>query len=146
MGNYVHSNLIAGEQVVHETGVHPIVFLPPAAFVIGGIGFGVLGMPYPGVIFLAIGVVMFAAAWIRQWSSEFAVTNKRVIIKVGFISRRTIEINMSKVESVEVNQDIFARLLNYGTIVVIGTGGTKEPFDLIADPLAFRRAVQSQQA
>jgi len=84
-------------------------------------------------------------AWIRQWASEFAVTNKRVIVKVGLISRRTIEINMSKVESVEVNQDIFARLFNYGTIVVIGTGGTKEPFDLIDDPLAFRRAVQSQQ-
>ena len=64
---------------------------------------------------------------------------------MGFISRRTIEINMSKVESVEVNQDIFGRLLNYGTIVVIGTGGTKEPFALIGDPLAFRRAVQSQQ-
>ena len=98
-----------------------------------------------GAVFLAIGVVLFLAAWIRQWSSEFAVTNKRVIIKVGFISRRTIEINMSKVESVEINQDILGRLLNYGTIVVIGTGGTKEPFALIDDPLAFRRAVQAQQ-
>ena len=46
----------------------------------------------------------------------------------------------------EVNQDIFGRLFNYGTILVIGTGGTKEPFALINDPLAFRRAVQSQQA
>jgi uncharacterized membrane protein YdbT with pleckstrin-like domain len=145
MGNYVQSNLLPGEQVVYETGVHPIVFLPPAAFVIGGVVFGILGMPPAGAVFLAIGVVLFAGAWIRQWSSEFAVTNKRVIIKVGFISRRTIEINMSKVESVEINQDIFARLLNYGTITVIGTGGTKEPFALINDPLAFRRAVQSQQ-
>jgi uncharacterized membrane protein YdbT with pleckstrin-like domain len=146
MGNYVQSNLIPGEQVVYETKVHPIVFLTPSAFVTGGIVFGLLGMPPAGAVFLAIGVVLFAAAWIRQWSSEFAVTNKRVIIKVGFISRRTIEINMSKVESVEVNQDIFGRVLNYGTIVVIGTGGTKEPFALIDDPLAFRRAVQSQQA
>ena len=145
MGSYVQNNLIPGEQVVHETGVHPVVFLSPAAFVIGGIVFGMLGMPYPGVIFLLVGVVLFAGAWIRQWSSEFAVTNKRVIIKVGFISRRTIEINMSKVESVEIDQDIFGRLLNYGTITVIGTGGTKEPFALISDPLAFRRAVQAQQ-
>jgi uncharacterized membrane protein YdbT with pleckstrin-like domain len=145
MGNYVHSNLIPGEQVVYQTKIHPVVFLTPSAFVIGGIVFGILGMPYPGAIFLGIGVVMFAGAWIQQWSGEFAVTNKRVIIKVGFISRRTIEINMSKVESVEVNQDVFGRVLNYGTIVVIGTGGTKEPFTLIGDPLAFRRAVQSQQ-
>ena len=146
MGNYVQTNLIAGEQIVYQTKVHPIVFVTPALFVIGGIVFGVLGMPPAGAVFLAIGVVLFLAAWIRQWSSEFAVTNKRVIIKVGFISRRTIEINMSKVESVEINQDIFGRLLNYGTIVVIGTGGTKEPFALIDDPLAFRRAVQAQQS
>ena len=145
MGKYVQDNLLPGEQVVYQTGVHLIVFLAPSIFVIGGIVFGILGMPYPGAIFLAIGVVLFVAAWIRQWSSEFAVTSKRVIIKVGFISRRTIEINMSKVESVEINQDIFGRLLNYGTIVVIGTGGTKEPFALIEDPLAFRRAVQAQQ-
>ena len=101
---------------------------------------------HPGAVLLGFGVLALAGAWLRQWSSEFAVTNRRVIIKVGFISRRTIEINMSKVELVEVNQDIFARMFNYGTITVIGTGGTKEPFDLIDDPLAFRRAVQSQQS
>jgi uncharacterized membrane protein YdbT with pleckstrin-like domain len=85
------------------------------------------------------------AAWIRRWTSEFAVTNKRVVIKVGLISRRMIEMNLSKVESIEVRQDIPGRLVNYGTIVVIGTGGTKEPFTTIDDPLAFRRAVQTQQ-
>jgi uncharacterized membrane protein YdbT with pleckstrin-like domain len=145
MGTYVRNNLIAAEQIVYQTKVHPIVFASPALFVMAGIVFGILGMAPAGAAFLAIGAVLFMAAWIRQWSSEFAVTDKRVIIKVGFISRRTIEINMSKVESVEINQDLFGRLLNYGTIIVIGTGGTKEPFALICDPLAFRRAVQSQQ-
>ena len=95
---------------------------------------------------LGLGVVLAFGAWLQQWSCEFAVTNKRVIIKLGFVSIRTIEINMSKVESVEVTQNIVGRLLGYGSITVIGTGGTKEPFDLIADPLAFRRAVQSQQS
>ena len=146
MGAYVEANLIAGEQVVYQTRIHPIVFLSPGAFILLGIGLGVFGIPSAGLVVLGFGVLMLIGAWIRQWASEFAVTNKRVIVKVGFISRRTIEINMSKVESVEVNQDIFARLFNYGTIVVIGTGGTKEPFDLIDDPLAFRRAVQSQQS
>jgi uncharacterized membrane protein YdbT with pleckstrin-like domain len=146
MGNYVRSNLIDGEQVVYETSVHPIVFLGPGVVIVLGIGLGAAYSPAGGVAVLAMGALMLAGAWIRQWASEFAVTNKRVIIKVGFISRRTIEINMSKVESVEVNQDIFARMFNYGAIVVIGTGGTKEPFDLINDPLAFRRAVQSQQS
>jgi uncharacterized membrane protein YdbT with pleckstrin-like domain len=146
VGKYVEANLIAGEQVVYQTRIHPIVFLTPGAFIILGILVGAFGIPAAGLVMLGFGVLMLLGAWIRQWASEFAVTDKRVIVKVGFVSRRTIEINMSKVESVEVNQDIFARLFNYGTIVVIGTGGTKEPFDLIDDPLAFRRAVQSQQA
>jgi uncharacterized membrane protein YdbT with pleckstrin-like domain len=146
VGKYVESNLIAGEQVVYQTRIHPIVFLPAAAVVIAGIALGIASSPAGGLAVLVMGVAMAAGAWIRQWASEFAVTNKRVIVKVGFISRRTIEINMSKVESVEVDQDIFARLFNYGAITVIGTGGTKEPFDLIDDPLGFRRAVQSQQS
>jgi uncharacterized membrane protein YdbT with pleckstrin-like domain len=146
MASYVQSNLIDGEEVVYQTSIHPIVYLSPAAFILFGIGLGLFGIPQAGVLVLGLGALMLIGAWFRQWTSEFAVTNRRVIVKVGFISRRTIEINLSKVESVEVNQDVFARLFNYGTILVIGTGGTKEPFDLINDPLAFRRAVQSQQS
>jgi uncharacterized membrane protein YdbT with pleckstrin-like domain len=146
MGAYVDRNLNPGETVVYQTSIHPIVYAAPAFFVFLGIGFGASGMREVGLILLGLAVLGLAGAWIRQTSSEFAVTDRRVIVKVGFISRRTIEINMSKVESIEVNQDIFGRIFNYGTILVIGTGGTKEPFSLINDPLAFRRAVQSQQA
>ena len=146
MGSYVRSNLIAGEEVVYETGLHPIIYLSPAALIFGGIVLGTVINPSIGAVLLGFGVLSLAGAWLRQWAGEFAVTNRRVIVKLGFISRRTIEINLSKVESVEVNQDIFGRLFNYGTITVIGTGGTHEPFALINDPLAFRRAVQSQQA
>lgn len=80
--------------------------------------------------------------FIRRATSEYAITNKRVIIKVGLISRRTLEMNLSKIESVNVNQSILARLLGYGSIVVIGTGGTRETFHNIAEPLMFRRKFQ----
>jgi uncharacterized membrane protein YdbT with pleckstrin-like domain len=143
MGSYVDDNLMPGEQVVLQTRIHGIVFLPPAVMIL--LGIGLFMIPIAGLLVLLVGMAMLVGAWIRHWTSEFAVTDRRVIIKVGLISRQTIEINMSKVESVEVRQGILARLLNYGTIVVIGTGGTKEPFDMIDDPLAFRRAVQSQQ-
>ena len=71
-----------------------------------------------------------------------AVTNKRVIIKVGLISRRTAELNLNKVENIGVNQSILGRILNYGTITVVGTGGTHEQFRWVASPIEFRRAVQ----
>ena len=146
MGSYVRGNLLPDEAVVYETRLHPIVYLSPAVMIFGSIVLGAAVNESIGAVLLGLGIISLASAWLRQWAGEFAVTTRRVIVKIGFISRRTIEINLSKVESVEVNQDIFGRMLNYGTITVIGTGGTHEPFALINDPLAFRRAVQSQQS
>jgi uncharacterized membrane protein YdbT with pleckstrin-like domain len=141
---YVDSNLNPGESVVYRTSLHWIIYLAPVMLV----GFGVVlafGQTTAGLAILGLGLVLGLASWIRQMSSEFAVTTARVIVKIGFLSRRTIEINLSRVESIQVDQSLFGRMLNYGTIMVIGTGGTKEPFTLIAAPLAFRHAVQAQQ-
>jgi uncharacterized membrane protein YdbT with pleckstrin-like domain len=73
-----------------------------------------------------------------------AVTSRRVVIKTGLTSRKTIEMLLNKVESIEVNETTFGRILGYGAIVVIGTGGTTEPFQKIAHPLEFRSQVQQQ--
>ena len=77
----------------------------------------------------------------RRWTTELAVTNRRVIYKRGFISRHTIEMNMDKVESVDVDQTILGRMMGYGNIVVRGTGSGLEPMRDIADPLTFRNHV-----
>ena len=77
-----------------------------------------------------------------RYADEFAVTNKRVIVKTGLISRRTLEMNLSKIESVNVDQSIMGRILGYGTITIIGTGGTRESFPKIAEPLLFRKKFQ----
>jgi len=73
-----------------------------------------------------------------------AVTSRRVVIKTGLASRKTIEMMLNKVESIEVSETTFGRMLGYGTIAVIGTGGTLEPFHNIARPLEFRSQVQQQ--
>src|SRR5262249_28664278 len=86
-------------------------------------------------------LTLFIAPLIQRATSEFAVTNRRLIIKLGLISRRTVELNLSRVESIEVHQGVLGRLLDYGTISVNGTGGTIESFNAIAHPLEFRRAV-----
>jgi uncharacterized membrane protein YdbT with pleckstrin-like domain len=123
MGNYVQSNLGTGEQVVYEAKLHWIIFVSLKAI-----------------------LTLFIAPLIAFSTSEFAITNKRVVIKVGLISRRTLEMNLNKIESVNVNQGILGRMLGYGTIVVIGTGGTKEPFAAISDPMTFRKKFQELQA
>ena len=79
---------------------------------------------------------------IRQMTSEFVITNKRIIMKTGLISRKTFEMNLQKIESVNVNQSFWGRILGFGTVTIIGTGGSKESFSDISNPLLFRRKFQ----
>ena len=124
--SYIDESLIPGEVIVHRARVS---WWSQAGHVVLGI---VLLVVLVGLIFLAI-------AWIRIHSTELAITNKRVIAKFGFIKRDTVEINLSKVEAVRVEQTFWGRMLNYGTILMTGTGGSIEPIPNIADPLVFRR-------
>ena len=123
-----------------------------AFFGLIGLSFVVFGLVNPelsyfwmlGAVFLVYAAAVGIDRAIHYASSEFAVTNKRVVIKVGFINRKTLEMVLTKVETIRVDQSILGRVLNYGTIVVTGTGGTNEPFTAIANPLEFRRQVQAR--
>ena len=94
---------------------------------------------------LLLAFLVFAiTSLIARATSEFAVTNKRVLIKTGWLRRHSLETLLSKVEGIRVEQSIFGRMWDYGTIVVSGTGGLNEPFRGIASPMQFRRVVQEQ--
>ena len=95
---------------------------------------------------LATGGVIFAIGLLRRNATEMAVTNRRVIVKSGLAERRTIEVLLSRIESVAVEEPALGRLLGYGTVIVRGTGGTPEVFSKIARPLEFREQVQRQIA
>ena len=148
---YLEKNLLPGETIAYRAHLHPIIFLQSAIFGLIGLGFVVYGLVNPGLpAFWVLGAVflIYAATFgigraIHYLSSEFAITNKRVVIKVGFINRKTLEMVLTKVETIRVDQSILGRVFNYGTIVVTGTGGTNEPFTSIANPLEFRRQVQT---
>jgi uncharacterized membrane protein YdbT with pleckstrin-like domain len=92
---------------------------------------------------LAFGLLILLVAFVKRQSSDFAVTNKRVMMKTGVFSTRSIELLLSKIEAIAVNQSFAGRIFGYGDIVVTGSGGTREAFSNIQGPLAFRRAVQS---
>jgi uncharacterized membrane protein YdbT with pleckstrin-like domain len=119
VGSYIQSNLLKDEHVVYETTLHWITFVS-----------------FRGLL------TLFIAPLIDRFCSEFAITNRRVIIKQGLVSRRTFEMNLSKIESVNVDQSLLGRMLGYGTIALIGTGGTRETFGDIAAPIEFRRQFQ----
>jgi uncharacterized membrane protein YdbT with pleckstrin-like domain len=142
--SYVDKTLLPGEQVAFRTQLHWILYVPAAVII--ALGLASFASPHTaglGVYILLAGLATALIAYVRRSASEFAVTNKRVIVKVGFVRRRTIEMLLRQVEALEVQQDILGRILGYGTIVIVGTGGTREPFEKIGAPLEFRRAAQA---
>ncbi len=146
--SYIDGNLLEGERVVYRTRLHwllfavPVLFtivvlLPVAWFLANGTGSRFGWIP------LGFALLVLLAAFVKRYSSDFAVTSKRVMMKTGVFSTRSIELLLSKIEAIVVNQSFAGRIFDYGDIVVTGSGGTKEAFSNIQGPLEFRRAVQS---
>jgi uncharacterized membrane protein YdbT with pleckstrin-like domain len=127
VASYVDSVLISGESVLHRGHVS----LWPHAW---KIVLGIVLLPLFG-----LGLVFLAWVWILYRTTEIAITDKRIIAKFGFISRSTIEINLPKVESVQVDQGVMGRMLDYGTIIVAGAGTPNLSIPGAAGPLEFRK-------
>lgn len=146
--SYIKSQLLPGEHIRYRGHLHGMIFVPAGAFAVLAVLTLVFAMQsgeWPLFYGLAVpAVVAYLWAQILYSTSEFAVTNKRVVIKVGWLSRRTVETMLSKVEGINVEQSLLGRLLGYGSIVITGTGGTQEPFRNIGNPFEFRRQVQAQ--
>ena len=144
---YVDSNLLPNEQVTYRARLHRIIYLLPVCVLIIAIVVAIAsGSWIAGGVLGLIGLVLLVPPWIRSISSEFAVTNKRVLVKVGLVRRHSLELLLQKVEGIGVDQGILGRILGYGTITVSGKGGTREAFRMIARPLEFRRQVQASLA
>jgi uncharacterized membrane protein YdbT with pleckstrin-like domain len=154
--SYIDQNLTVGEVVHYRTQLHWTALLAPlvvgAIFTIGAIALFVAASravePGPFVIAGAACALIAGAALVtglvRRSATEMAVTNRRVLMKSGVFARRTVELMLSKVESISVDQGVLARMTGYGRVVVRGTGGTHEIFDRVAAPLEFRRQVHEQ--
>jgi uncharacterized membrane protein YdbT with pleckstrin-like domain len=147
---YVERHLLPNEQVVYKTRLHWILFLRSALLILAGIVLSallwrVLDPPwlwYVGLVVVGIGAFWAFVHLVELMTSEFAVTTTRLIFKVGLIARYTTELLLSKVESIGVTQGLSGRLLNYGDLTVTGTGGAREVFRRVRDPIGFRNYVQ----
>jgi uncharacterized membrane protein YdbT with pleckstrin-like domain len=146
--SYIDRNLIAGERIVYRTRLHWLVLLPPLLIILvvllplcwylaQGENRSLAWIP------LLLAVLILLPAIIKRRSSDFAVTNKRVMMKSGVFTTHSVELLLNKIEAIGVDQSFIGRLFGYGNIVVTGSGGTHEAFSNIQGPLEFRRAVQS---
>jgi uncharacterized membrane protein YdbT with pleckstrin-like domain len=155
MGRYIDDILQPGEKVLYSTNAHWIFYLPAIAAWLVALALYIIARNTvsPGletmwlVLAAAAGLVALAAtarAWFHVWTTETDVTNLRVVHKTGFVKRRTFEMSLDKVESVDVNQSILGRIMNYGDVTVRGVGEGLETIRTIASPLDFRNHITAR--
>ncbi len=155
MGRYIDDILQPDEKVLYSTNAHWIVHWKGILGWIVAAGLLVLSgmVPNEGLVLTLLAssaVVAIAAmywsvqAWFHRWTTETDVTNLRVVHKQGFIKRQTFEMSLDKVESVDVNQSILGRILNYGNVSIFGVGEGNKTIDTIASPLEFRNFITAR--
>src|SRR3954468_19234680 len=143
---YVERILQPGESVLHAARRHWFIYLKGLLLLLAALVCLMLavGSDQPGIsiplwlgagVLGLLGAVSAIAALIEQATTELVLTDRRVIYKTGLLKRHTMEMNRSKVETVSVDQSVLGRLLNYGTVIVRGTGGSPQPIPKIDDPL-----------
>jgi uncharacterized membrane protein YdbT with pleckstrin-like domain len=155
MGRYIDEILQPGERVLYSTNAHWMFYLPAiAAWLVALIllllsrsttteGIVLLCLSASAVVAI-VALYWTAKAWFHRWTTETDVTNFRIVHKTGFIKRRTFEMSLDKVESVDVNQSILGRIMNYGDVTILGVGEGKETIRTIASPLAFRNSITAR--
>lgn len=148
MASYIEGALIKDEKVICTGKVSPwseapLIILGVLFLAVGGLG--LIFWDLLVAIWAVCGLGLILIVYIRLTTTELAFTNKRVIAKMGFISRQTVELNISKVESIQVDQGILGRICNFGTLVISGAGTPQAPIKDIANPMAFRRAFMEYQ-
>lgn len=158
---YIKENLLTNEKIIFQTQPHRIIFLLPILLFIGSLFVPYflknnlnflsqtvfMNMTLPTLLGLLIGLIAIFSlidSMIMYKKSEYGITTKRIVMKTGWIRRRSIEIFLEKVEAIYVDQSVLGRMLDYGIITVVGTGGSRDPFLYVPSPLNFRHQAQQQ--
>src|ERR1700759_3758646 len=153
MARYIDEILQPGEQVLYSTNAHWIFYFPAIVAWIVVAALLILSFAFPpaALVGLASAAVVAVPAlfwtikgWFHRMTTETDVTNHRVVHKTGFIKRKTFEIALDKIESVDVEQSIMGRVLNYGDVRINGVGEGTQNIPTIASPLAFRSAITTR--
>ncbi|HEV7881188.1 PH domain-containing protein [Bradyrhizobium sp.] len=155
MARYIDDILQPGEKVLYSTNAHWIFYLPAIAAWIATIAFLVISRMFetetPMLFCLALAAISALAAlywtltaWFHRWTTETDVTDLRVVHKTGFIKRETFEIGIDKVASVNVNQSIMGRILNYGDVTLETMGDAEKTIDKVTSPLEFRSHITAR--
>jgi len=141
--SYIGKNLLPDEKVIYHGHRHWVVFLSPIGWLIAAV-LADLILPFGmwiALILVVAAIVLGGSAFIDYTMSEINVTNARILIKTGWISRSSLETDLTRISSIDVIQTFMGRILNFGTVIICDVGNMRTPFAQIEQPFEFRRAV-----
>jgi uncharacterized membrane protein YdbT with pleckstrin-like domain len=143
---YITRTLLSDEKILYYTRPHVVVFSQSILWFLFAVLLFCFGSVYRmlSVLALVMSLLDGFIAFIGFFFSEYAITNKRIVMKAGFISRKSLEIFLNRIESIYVEQNIFGSFFGYGTVVICGIGGSKDSFRYIPDPILFRKRSQEE--
>ena len=144
--SYIQNNLQTGEEIKYKADIHWYIFVYPAILLSLGAFFSSAQtgfIYYIGLLLLLLGLLQLIKRVLLKIGAEYVVTNKKVILKSGILSRDALELILSKCEGLRINQSIMGRILGFGSIVVT-TGGATNIFKFIANPMRFRNEINAQ--
>jgi len=144
---FIEKNLANNERIVYRAQLHWWIYGKSVLLLILGIVVFALGgkteaVKILGGVLVLISLIGLINAYVRASSSEFAVTNRRIMIKTGVAKRRLIELQLNRSEGLMIDQGIIGRMFNYG-VIIIRTGTMEEIFSPIADPYEFKRQINN---
>ncbi|MCX7117972.1 MAG: PH domain-containing protein [Legionellales bacterium] len=130
--------------IVYQARLHWVIFfLPVFLFCLGVF----LGYQFPmlhdvSLLFMVFSLAWGVMAWITYHYSSLTIKKNQVILRTGFWVRQTMDIPLSKIESIDIRRSILGSVLQYGTLVITGTGGSRQMIDFLNQPLTCRRYIE----
>ena len=157
--SYVEGTLMKGEEILFFTHPHKIILAAPAVWFLIALAFTIFGDQISfmeNVIFRTYSIYNLIVAisflysflkllnrLIEYRTSEYTVTNRRVVMKSGVLNRTALELMLNRLEAVTVQQPLFGQIFNYGMVLLVGIGGTRDAFKYVPRPMYFRQQIQT---
>lgn len=145
--NSIEQSLLADEQIIYRTKKHWIIFCNPVVWAIVAVIFAFNSNPWVAIAAIApaaAALILGIGKWLDYITSQFVLTNKRVMMREGFFTRHSTELRLATVSNMNVNQSLVGQLFNYGTVITSPFGGKEDVFTEIAGPFEFQKQVQMQ--
>lgn len=131
--------------IVYQARLHWILFFGPVALV--ALAWTInyyLRAPYElGWVIGAIAVIWEFVVWLTYHFSFLNIKKNRIVMCSGILVRQTVDIPMDKIESIDIRQSILGSIFQYGSLVITGTGGTRQSINFLNKPLTCRRYIES---